>query len=105
MALQITTTKTDDAWILAADGEIDLYTSPNLRKAVMDAIASKKAVAIDLSKVGYMDSSGVATLVEGLKTCGAKKQGFILVSPSDAVLKVLQLARLDSLFDIRESYA
>jgi anti-sigma B factor antagonist len=48
-----------------------------------------------------MDSSGVATLVEGLKACADKKK-FILVNPSEPVMKVLKLARLDGLFRIQD---
>ena len=49
------------------------------------------------------DLSGVATLVEGLKETGAKKKKFALVAPSQPVMKVLQLSRLDTVFNIRET--
>jgi anti-sigma B factor antagonist len=83
-------------------GEVDLNTSPALREAVLAAIKAYDSVGIDLNGVDYMDSSGVATLVEGLKACADKKKTFTLVNPSEPVLKVLKLARLDGLFRIRE---
>jgi anti-sigma B factor antagonist len=82
-------------------GEVDLSTSPALRDAILAAIKAQDSVGVDLSQVEYMDSSGVATLVEGLKACADKKK-FTLLSPSEPVMKVLKLARLDGLFRIQE---
>jgi anti-sigma B factor antagonist len=101
MALEIDVSQGSGHRVIQAVGEVDLGTSPKLRDAILKCIATAQAVGVDLSNVNYMDSSGVATLVEGLKSCSAKKQTFALVNPSDAVMRVLQLARLDSLFDIR----
>ena len=101
MALTIETAKDGEYYRVTAKGDIDLYSSPELRSAILKAIKRKEGVAIDLSGVGYMDSSGVATLVEGLKSCAASQQEFVIERPSDAVVKVLQLARLDTLFKLR----
>jgi anti-sigma B factor antagonist len=87
--------------ILQPVGEVDLSTSPALRDAILAAIKAQDSVGVDLSQVDYMDSSGVATLVEGLKACAGKKK-FTLVNPSEPVMKVLKLARLDGLFRIQE---
>ena len=100
MALTIETAKDGDYYRVTAKGDIDLYSSPELRAAILKAVKRKEGVAVDLSGVGYMDSSGVATLVEGLKSCAVDHQEFIIEKPSDAVMKVLQLARLDTLFKI-----
>jgi anti-sigma B factor antagonist len=51
--------------------------------------------------VGYIDSSGVATLVEGLRSARKHGKTFILVAPSRAVLQVLELTRLDQVFEVR----
>lgn len=87
---------------IAVEGDVDLYSSPELRKAVMKAVKrAEDAVAVDLQAVTYMDSSGVATLVEGLRAAKKRDLGFVLVAPSQAVMKVLELARLDSVFEVR----
>ncbi len=105
MTVRIDTKERDGKRVIAVDGEVDLYTSPELRAAIIKTLRISKGtvVAVDLSEVLYMDSSGVATLVEGLKE--SKQQGaeFCLVAPSNAVMKVLQLARLDTVFDVRDS--
>ena len=103
MALRIETTETDGGQAIKVEGEVDLSSSPELRTAILKATAKGKGtVAVDLSRVPYMDSSGVATLVEGLKSVCQEGADFILVAPSAAVMKVLQLSRLDTVFDIRE---
>ena len=87
--------------LIRVAGEVDLYSSPELRKAILKAMSSvESGLAIDLSEVSYIDSSGVATLVEGLRAANEKAAEFKLVAPSPAVIQVLQLARLDSVFKI-----
>jgi anti-sigma B factor antagonist len=89
--------------VIAVTGEVDLNSSPQLRKAVLSGIEKSPQVAVDLSAAEYMDSSGVATLVEALKSASAGKKKLALFKPSNAVTRVLELARLNSLFDIRAS--
>jgi anti-sigma B factor antagonist len=55
-------------------------------------------VGVELSQVSYIDSSGIAALVEGFQTARARGSKFALVSVSDAVRAVLELARLDRVF-------
>jgi len=102
MALELKQTEQNGNCIIHAKGEIDLYSSPQLREAILKACKAKPTrLGIDLRDVGYMDSSGVATLVEGLQAAGGA-DSFALLAPSQSVLKVLQLSRLDSVFTIVE---
>lgn len=102
MGLQIDKKEQDGKWVISVAGEVDLYSSPELREAITKALPkAQKAVAVDLSNVSYMDSSGVATLIEGLRSAASRNVEFALVAPSQAVMKVLQLSRLDSVFTIR----
>jgi len=92
--------------VISVRGEVDLSTSPDFRKALLDAIASAGTpVAVDLRAVKYMDSSGVATLIEGLQASRKRKVRFSLLAPSKQVRNVLALTRLDAVFDIREPAA
>ena len=81
-------------------GDVDLHSSPRAREAILDCLKQKKALLVDLSAVAYMDSSGVASLVEGYQT--AKKHGleFGLVAVAPSAMKVLKLARLDKVFPL-----
>jgi len=89
--------------VIRLSGEIDLSESPNVRKQLLDTIRKNQHLLVDLSAVDYIDSSGVACLVEGLQTARALHQTFALVGVSHAALQVLKLARLDSVFDIYAS--
>lgn len=86
--------------VMALSGEVDLRHSANLRKALMDLMLEKQAVAIDLSGVEYIDSSGIAGLVEAYQMARRNGTRFTLAAISDPVRRVLQLARLDRVFTI-----
>jgi anti-sigma B factor antagonist len=103
MELEIGTTEHDGTCVVVVEGEVDLNTSPKLRTVLTKQIPRNvRAVDVDLKGVPYMDSSGVATLIEGLRSAVSSDAEFALVAPSAAVLKVLKLSRLDSVFTIRE---
>jgi len=102
MALDVEIESSAERSMIRVTGEVDLSSSPILRKAVLKAVANaRNEVAIDLRHVPYMDSSGVATLVEALKMCDQGNLTLVLNEPSQSVLKVLKLSRLDQVFTIR----
>ncbi len=102
MGLTIDKSQSSDGSLIRVVGEVDLYSSPELRKAILKAVPSAEGgLAIDLAGVTYIDSSGVATLVEGLRSAREHGTGFVLVAPSPPVMQVLELARLDSVFEVR----
>ena len=89
--------------VIQLSGEIDLSESPNARKQILNQLKAKSNLLVDLSAVEYIDSSGVASLVEGFQTARAQQLEFALVGVSVSAMQVLQLARLDSVFTIFES--
>jgi anti-sigma B factor antagonist len=91
--------------VIALDGEIDLETAPAVRKALLDHLKKGKNLLIDLAQVSYIDSSGIASLVEGLQM--ARKQGhdLALVAVSQRAHRVLELARLDKVFTLHADIA
>ncbi len=104
MALQIETVDIGKDCLVKVAGEVDLYSSPELRAAINKAFNRTSGnVAVDLRDVAYMDSSGVATLIEGLRSGTQQQRGFELIAPSNPVMKVLRLSRLDSVFTIRDT--
>lgn len=92
--------ESDEGVTVHLSGEIDLDRSPEARKALLAAVATGRGVTVDMAEVDYMDSSGVATLVEAFQKSSSTHQPFQLVRVRERVLKVLQLARLDQVFDI-----
>ncbi len=93
--------RSDGDWaVLDVFGEVDLSWSQEIRIKVLDALAAGPALAVVLSRVSYIDSSGIAALVEGFQQARAKALKFALVAPSESVRSVLELARLDRVFPI-----
>ncbi|MBN8738491.1 MAG: STAS domain-containing protein [Xanthomonadaceae bacterium] len=85
--------------LIRLSGEVDLSWSGRVRDAIIDAL-EQRSVGVDLSAVSYIDSSGIAALVEGLQTARDGERRFVLVATSPAVLAVLELARLDRVFTL-----
>lgn len=89
-----------EAVVIAFSGDIDLQTSPDARKALLALVGKGRDILVDLKEVGYIDSSGVASLVECLQSARKSGQNMALVCVSEGALRVLQLARLDKVFKI-----
>ncbi len=89
--------------VIELEGEIDLYCSPDARKVILKELKNGDDMLIDLSKVSYIDSSGIACLVEGYQVANEKKVKFALLGVSQNALNVLKLARLDNVFKIYNS--
>ena len=89
-----------DYVVVRLRGEVDLSWSQQVRKAILAALGASGKVGVEMSEVSYIDSSGIAALVEGLQNARSKGQQFGLVGVSKAVMAVLQLARLDRVFPI-----
>ena len=91
------------AVIVALMGDVDLQHSPDARKILLQCVEKKRPILVDLSGVDYIDSSGVASLVECLQNARRVGSAMALVSVSDGARRVLQLARLDRVFTICET--
>jgi anti-sigma B factor antagonist len=99
--IEVVTRQQQDTIVISIKGDVDLYSSPSVRKAII-ALTEKKTpvIMVDLNGVSYMDSSGVATLVEGLQQTGKYKGRFKLFGLGMAVREVFELSRLDKVFEI-----
>jgi anti-sigma B factor antagonist len=89
------------AVVLAPQGDVDLACSPVLRDALKKALAVRPGLlVVDLSAVEYMDSSGVATLVEALQTARKSATKIVLCSLNARVYSIFEIARLHTVFKI-----
>lgn len=84
-------------------GEIDLERSPEARRTLLDILARRQSLIVDLHEVSYIDSSGIASLVEAYQKARTANLGFTLAEVGPPVMRVLSLARLDKVFPIRGS--
>ena len=100
--MQITARRNDQTTIFNLRGDIDFSNSPEVRQSLLREIRESRVpcVVVNLSGVHYIDSSGVASLVEGLKASRDLGSRFILVGLSTAAREVLQLSRLLKVFEI-----
>lgn len=98
--LQISTAIADGNLVVTVHGEVDMDSSPRLLAAIQAGMGQGRTQVVDLAGVSYIDSSGIAVLVQGLRA--AKKRGleFRLREPSKQVTAVLRLAHLLQLFTI-----
>lgn len=95
--------KTDNGLVVKAKGEIDLIRSPRLRTELMQVLEKGVPVLVlDLSDVPFMDSSGVATLVEALQVQRKKGNKLVLCGLQQKVRSIFEIARLDMVFTITE---
>ncbi len=95
-------TEEDGLVIVALKGDIDLEYSAALRDILLEAASEGAGVVVDLSGVTMIDSSGVAGLLEAFQFARNHGKGFILASVDESVLRVLKLARLDTVFEIAD---
>jgi anti-sigma B factor antagonist len=95
-----------EGWvILDLSGDIDLAHSPAMRKALLGEIKEKHIakVFLNLKNVRYIDSSGIASLVEGLKASRDYGSRLILFGLSPSVREVMELSRLQKIFEIYDN--
>ena len=103
--MQISTRRNGKITIFDLSGDIDFANSPRVRDSVLREIRESLTprVLVNLSQVRYIDSSGVASLVEGLKASRDLGLRFILFGLSTSAREVLQLSRLMKVFEIYDN--
>ncbi|MCX7544105.1 STAS domain-containing protein [Marinicella gelatinilytica] len=92
--------KDDHHCTLFVQGDVDLSNSSELRKTILSALKTSPLVEVDLADVTYIDSSGIAALVEGLQYANNHDKSFHLKRLSAHVKSIIELARLDQVFTI-----
>lgn len=96
--MDIKTSEKDGFTIVEVNGEINISSSPDLKKSFEKISATK--IVINMAKVAYVDSSGLATLVELLKRLKMKGGSLALTHLSDKVRSLFEITKLDKLFGI-----
>lgn len=93
--------KAEAATTVAPVGDVDLSVSRDLQTAVKQAMEDKPdRVIVNLTGVPYMDSSGVATLVEAMQIARRQNTKLVLCGMQDKVRSIFEIARLDRVFII-----
>ncbi|HWC33117.1 MAG TPA: STAS domain-containing protein [Actinomycetota bacterium] len=89
--------------VLALEGEIDLYTAPKLKEQISELVATDRAqLVVDLSRVEFLDSTGLGVLIGGLKRAREKGGELALAGATEPVRKVLSITGLDKVFPLHD---
>jgi anti-sigma B factor antagonist len=90
-----------DVVVVSVEGDVDLSTSRELQGELRRVMGNQpRKLIVDLSDVPYMDSSGVATLVETMQLARRGETRLVLASMKEKVRSIFEIARLDSVFTI-----
>lgn len=87
--------------VIAPSGDVDMHSSPVLRKELLKQIGvNVPCLIVDFGNVSYIDSSGIATFVEGLKTMKTYGGHLKLTGMPDDIVEIFRFSRLDTIFEI-----
>jgi anti-sigma B factor antagonist len=95
----------EGSWtIVDVQGEVDMFTAPKLRERLVETVdQGKYKIIVNLQGVSFMDSTGLGTLVGGLKRVKEHDGILALVCSSRPVLRVLSITGLNNVFPIHET--
>ena len=104
MELSLTSRTEGDFEIIEVGGEIDVYTAPKLREAIVAAVdAGHTHLIIDVQKVDFLDSTGLGVLVGALKRVRADGGSLDIVCTQERILKIFEITGLDKVFGLHTS--
>ena len=99
MKIEITEYKA--AKVFSISGDIDMHSSPAVRKELLGLIKNKVPVLlVDFKEVSYIDSSGIATFVEGLKGMMSYGGKLKFSNIPDKIVEIFSFSKLDKVFEI-----
>lgn len=84
-------------------GELDVAASPLLREALVELVDGQGSlsVVLDLQEMTFIDSTGIGVLVGALRSLRGKGGALVLANPRPMAIRVLEIAGLTQIFDIR----
>jgi anti-anti-sigma factor len=104
--LSVDTVRAGATVLLGLEGEIDLRTVPLLRTHLAEALSSGRgAVVVDLRGVSFIDSTGLATLLNALRRLTRARRRLLLVAGEGPVTRMLRLTGLEGTFALCASPA
>ena len=91
------------AKVVEVEGDVDLGTSPVFRRTLFETLPLSAKLAVNLKAIRYIDSSGIATLIEVLKDSQRLNKEFVLFGLSPAVQEVFRLTHVIRIFRVFET--
>lgn len=105
MNLKISTRPVDGkASMIELEGEVDVYTAPQLKQQIINMLDSGTYnVIVNLSAVEYLDSTALGVLIGGLKRLRERNGTLDLICPNPRIKRIFEITGLDKIFDIYSS--
>jgi len=104
MNLDLETSTHGSTSVVTLRGEIDVYTAPRLRQALIDLVSQGATdIVVDMDKVDFLDSTGLGVLVGGLKRVKSNDGDLKLVITQDRIMKIFDITGLSKVFPIHGS--
>jgi len=85
------------------EGEVNIKNSSLMKKQLLKALLNKKSIILDFTNLEFIDSSGIATLIESLDITHASGLKLAIVGAKNLPLKMLELTKLDNVFSLFNS--
>ncbi len=98
--MKISVREAGEAMIVEVEGDVDLGTSPELRRTLFATLNEVRKLGLNLAGIRYIDSSGIATLLEVLKDSQRLKKDFVLFGLSPGVERVFRLTHVIRIFRV-----
>lgn len=90
--------------VLDVGGEVDVYTAPKLREKLVELVGNgHHRLIVDMTKVEFLDSTGLGVLVGGLKRVRSHEGSLALVCDQERILKIFRITGLTKVFPIYDS--
>lgn len=100
MDLKVDIEKQDKKSTVTLNGEIDIYTAPDLKDQLLPLTKDKSTLEVDLSEVSYMDSTGLGVFISLLKSAKEHEGELYLLNPQSKVLRLFTITGLDQILNI-----
>jgi anti-sigma B factor antagonist len=93
---------TEDKHVIAVAGEIDLFTAPELKAALGDALeAGRTKIVVDLTQTTFLDSTALGVLIGAVKRLRSRDGAMTIVNNDPNIAKTFEITGLDQIFTIR----
>jgi anti-sigma B factor antagonist len=89
--------------VVGVSGEVDVYAAPELRERLSEILADGRSVVVDLTDVGFLDSTGLGALVAARTSAAERGAELPLVCTHQRILKLFTITGLDGVFTIHDS--
>ena len=96
----------DDRHVVAVRGEIDLFTAPELKQKLTDAIeGGKSRIVVDLTDTSFLDSTALGVLIGAVKRLRTRDGALVIVNVDQNIAKTFEITGLDQIFPISATRA